>query len=147
MSFASPQFAPVRILVVDDFKDFRDFVSTRLRHRPDLRIIGEAADGLDAVQKATELTPDLILLDIGLPGLDGLEAATRIHAAVPGTKIVFVSMNSNAVVVRAALDGGPRGYVLKADAGRELLTAIDAVLQGRRFVSSGLDGRENSDCG
>ncbi len=141
MSSALSQCLGVRVLVVDDFQPFRESVSEILRERPDLRIIAEASDGIEAVEKATKLTPDLILLDIGLPGLDGLEAAKRIHAAVPGTKILFVSMNSN-VVVRAALDSGSTGYVFKADAGRELLIAIDAILQGRRFISSGISGRQ-----
>lgn len=128
----------VRILVVDDFQPFREFVSAALGEKLEYRIVGEASDGLEAVNKAKGLSPDLVLLDIGLPGIDGLEAAKRIHAAVPGTKILFVSMNSNAVLVRVALSNGAKGYVLKTDAGRELVTAIEAVLQGRRFVSSGV---------
>ncbi len=86
------------------------------------------------------------MLDIGLPGLDGLEAAKRIHEAVPSTKILFVSMNSNAVVVRAAMSNGGSGYVLKTDSASELLTAIDTVLQGKRFVSSGVSSFESTDC-
>jgi DNA-binding NarL/FixJ family response regulator len=140
---SSPQVASV--LIVDDFQPFREAVSEILRQRPQLRIVGEASDGLEAVQKAIELMPDLILLDIGLPGIDGLEASKRIHAVVPGAKIIFVSMNGSAVIMRAALSNGATGYVLKADAGSELLTAIEAAFQGRRFVSSGLAGRIPTD--
>jgi two-component system NarL family response regulator len=145
MDSTSPSL-PARILVVDDAAFVRSAVGSLLQNRAEWQVIGEAPDGLEAVKRATELTPDLMLLDIGLPGLDGLEVAKRVHVAVPGTKILFLSMNSNAVVVRAALSNGANGYVLKIDAGRELVPAIDAVIRGRKFVSSGIAGRENSEC-
>ena len=78
----------VRILVVDDFEPFRHFVCTTLKARPELQVIGEAADGLEAVQKAEELQPDLIFLDIGLPTLNGIEVASRIGRLVPAAKIL-----------------------------------------------------------
>jgi two-component system NarL family response regulator len=130
---------------VDDFQPFRQFVLSTLQERPDWQVICEVADGLEAVQKARELKPDLILLDIGLPHLSGIEAAKQICQVVPGTKILFLSQNNDADVVRAALSNGAQGYVLKADAGKELLPAIEAVLQGERFVSSGLAGRFHAD--
>jgi DNA-binding NarL/FixJ family response regulator len=133
--------APVSILVADDFQPFRQFVFSTLQERPDCQVICEVADGLEAVQKARELKPDLILLDMGLPHLNGIEAAKQICQVVPGTKILFLSQNNDADVVRAALRSGGRGYVLKADAGSELWPAIEAVLQGKQFVSSGLAGR------
>jgi CheY-like chemotaxis protein len=113
-----------------------------LRKLPEPQIICEVADGLEAVQKAEELQPDLILLDIGLPRLNGIEAARRIRELSPASKIVFVSQESSADLVRAALDTGAWGYVVKMDAGSELLTAVNAVLRGEQFVSrrfSGLD--------
>jgi DNA-binding NarL/FixJ family response regulator len=137
----SVQVAPVRILVVDDFAPWRHSVRSILQRHAELQLVGEVADGLEAVQKAEELQPDLILLDIGLPTLDGIEAAKQIRQLVPGTKILFLTLNSDADVVRAALDTGAKGYVLKADAGSELWPAIEAALRSDQFVSSRLAGR------
>jgi DNA-binding NarL/FixJ family response regulator len=95
-------------------------------------------DGLEAVQKAKELRPDLILLDIGLPHLNGFEVSEQIHQALPETVILFVTQNKDAELARAALSDGAKGYVLKADVGKELCRAIEAVLQGKQYVSSGL---------
>ena len=111
-----------------------------LKTRPELQVVGEASDGLEAVQKAEELEPDLILLDIGLPTMNGIEAKNRLCRQVPRTKILFLSQNNDTDVVRAALSGA-RGYVLKVDAGVELLRAINAIVRGERFVSSGIEGR------
>jgi DNA-binding NarL/FixJ family response regulator len=105
---------------------------------PDLQIIGEASEGLEAVQKAEELNPDLILLDIGLPTLNGIEAAHRISRLVPAAKILFVSQENDKDLVAAALSNGAKGYVRKQNANSELLSAVEAVLQGNRFVSEGL---------
>jgi DNA-binding NarL/FixJ family response regulator len=84
----------VRVLVVDDYEPFRRFVCSTLRKRPELQIIGEASDGLEAVHKAEDMQPDLIVLDIGLPTLDGIEAARRIRKLSPQSKILFVSQES-----------------------------------------------------
>jgi DNA-binding NarL/FixJ family response regulator len=102
------------------------------------QLVGEAADGLEAVQKAEELQPDLILLDIGLPTLNGIAAARRIRELSPKSKILFLSQESSVDAVQEALSVGGQGYVVKAHAGSELLPAIEAVLQGRQFVSAGL---------
>jgi DNA-binding NarL/FixJ family response regulator len=128
----------IRVLVVEDFEPFRKFVCSRLRQRPDLQVIGEALDGLEAVQKAQELKPDLILLDVGLPNLDGLKAANRIRKIAPDARIIFLTQNRDKDVVQEALRNGAKGYVLKTDAESELLTAVAAVLGGDVFVSSGI---------
>ena len=128
----------IRVLVVDDYEPFRRFVCATLEARPELQVIGEAADGFQAVQKAEELQPDLILLDIGLPTLNGIEAAHRISRLVPAAKILFVSQENDADVVAAALSNGAKGYLRKQNINSELLSAVEAVLQGDRFVSEGL---------
>ena len=109
-----------RILVVDDYEPFRRFVCAMLEARPELQVVGEAADGFEAVQKAEELHPDLILLDIGMPKLNGIEAAHRISQLVPAVRILFISQDDDADLVAAALSDGAKGYVLKQDAGIDL---------------------------
>jgi CheY-like chemotaxis protein len=116
-----------------------------LQSRPECQVIGEASDGSQAVQKSEELKPDLIVLDVGLPNLSGIEAATQIRQRSPNSEIIFLSQNSDLDVVRAALDTGALGYVCKTDAGRELLPAMDAVLRGKQFVSSGLKDYQFTD--
>jgi DNA-binding NarL/FixJ family response regulator len=125
----------IRILVVDDFEPWRQFVASALQKHSHLRIVFEASDGVQAVQKAEELQPDLILLDIGLPSLNGIEAARRIRRLAPNAKILFLSENNSSDIAEAALSTGAKGYVVKSDAGRELLAAIGAVLEGKQFVS------------
>ena len=126
----------IRVFIVDDFELFRQFVCAELAKRPDLQIVGEASDGLEAVQKAAELKPDLILMDIGLPTLNGLEATRQIRKLVPETKIIFLSQESSPEVMQEALSLGVGDYVVKARAGSELLAAVDAVILGKRFFSS-----------
>lgn len=118
-----------RILVVDDYEPYRRFVFARLNQIQDVLSIDEVANGLEAVQKAEALKPDLILLDIGLPELSGIEAARRIRTLSPMSKIIFLSQESSADVVEAALNTGAQGYVIKDNAGRDLLPIVDAVLR------------------
>jgi DNA-binding NarL/FixJ family response regulator len=132
----------IRILITDDFKDWRRQVHLLLHARPTWQVIAEAADGSEAVQKAEELKPDLILLDIRLPKLNGIQAARQIRQRSPNSKIIFISQNSDLDIVRAAFDTGALGYVRKTDVRRELLPAVDAVLGGKQFVSSSLKGYE-----
>lgn len=103
-----------------------------------MQIIGEASDGLEVVEKARHLRPDLILMDIGLPKLNGLDAATRLLDFNPSEKIVFLTQETDADVVRESFRIGGWGYVTKQQAKTELLPAVTAVLEGKRFVSSGL---------
>ncbi len=135
--------ARVRILVVDDNEPFRQFVASMLRDRENLNVIGEAGDGLEAVQRAEALQPDLIVLDIGLPELNGLEAARQIGNLAPKARIIFLTQESASDVIDEALSLGAWGYVAKVQAGRELLVAMEMVMQGQRFVSSSLNGQKN----
>jgi DNA-binding NarL/FixJ family response regulator len=125
-------------LIVEDSKAFKQFIHATLGKRTDLELVGEASDGLEAVQKAVELKPDLILLDIGLPSLNGIEAARKIRNLVPESRIIFLTQESSADGVQEALSLGAQGYVVKTKARRELLNAVEAVLSGRTFVSSGI---------
>ena len=132
---------PMRVLVVEDFAPFWQFIRATLAERPEVQVIGEVADGLEAVQKAEMLEPDLVLLDIGLPTLNGIEAARQISKLAPKSKIIFVSQESSCEVVQEALKLGAWGYVVKTKAAIDLLAAVDAVFEGKRFVSVGLSNQ------
>src|SRR5580700_5045060 len=120
----------IRVLVVDDYEPFRQFVILTLKQRPVLQIVGQVSDGQEAVQKAEELKPDLILLDIGLPTLNGIDAARQIRKLSPESKIIFLSQESSADVIEAALSLGALAYVVKTRAESDLLAAVDSVLLG-----------------
>ena len=130
--------ASIRVLVVEDQAPYREFVLSVLHSRPEFQIIAQADDGAEAVRIAEELRPDLILLDIGLPGLNGIDAARRILQLCPQSKILFVSQESSHEIVLGALCTGATGYVLKADAGSELMAGINSVLLGKKFMSSSI---------
>jgi DNA-binding NarL/FixJ family response regulator len=128
----------VRILVVDDYEPWRNFISNTLKKEPGLEVVGNVSDGSAAVRQAQQLQPDLILLDIGLPTLNGIEAAVRIRETSPNSKILFVSQNRYVDIAEKVLSTGAAGFVIKSDAASELLPAIQAILQGKQFVSSTL---------
>lgn len=107
---------------------------------PEWHIVCEVSDGLEAVVKAQELKPDIILMDIGLPRLNGIQAARQISKSVSNSKILFLSAFDSPEVVEEALNTGASGYVAKLDAASELVGAVEAILQGKRFVSSRLKG-------
>lgn len=128
----------IRVLVAEDYEPWRRFVLSTLHKFSGLQVVCEVADGLEAVQKATELHPDLILLDIGLPTLSGIEAARQIRERTPSSKIIFLTEDRSPEAAEEALRLGASGYVVKSDAGGELLSALNAVLEGKRFTSSSL---------
>jgi DNA-binding NarL/FixJ family response regulator len=132
--------SPIRVLIVEDFEPWRRFILSELQKQSNLQVVGEVSDGLEAVQLAQELQPDLILLDVGLPTIDGIEAARRIRRVSAASKILFVSETRCPEIAEEALNTGAGGYVVKSDAVTELLAAIKAVLQGKRFVSASLAG-------
>jgi|SRR5215472_9384034 len=125
-----------RILLVDDFRPFRVFVTSLLSGNG--YVLYEASDGVEALAKAQELQPDLILLDIHLPKLNGFEVARRVRELAPSSKIVFFTLEKSAEIVREALSLGACGYVTKMKARADLPAAMTAVPQEKRFVSSGL---------
>lgn len=131
-----------RILPVEDFVPHRLLVASLLQGHAAFRMIGEASDGLAAVERAQELQPDLVLMDIGLPGLNGMEAARRIRALAPGASIVFLTQESSPEVIEEALQLGACGYVLKSQIDTDLLPALNAAVQGKVFIS-GRNGFEH----
>lgn len=126
---------PIRLLVVDDYKPWREWLRSKLGDAESFQIVEEAGDGYDAVAKAPRLNPDLVLLDIGMPGLSGIETAALLRDAVPYVKIIFLSQNDDSDLVGAALHDGARGYVLKTQAETDLLPSIKAVFEGQVFCS------------
>jgi DNA-binding NarL/FixJ family response regulator len=128
-----------RVLVVDDFAGFRDAICSMLSDRPDLLVVAEASDGLEAARKAEELQPDLIVLDLRVPKLNGLEATRRIRTLSPKSKIIIVSLESSAEFVQEALRSGAAGNVIKTEIAVQLLPAIEAVLQGKCWFVEPID--------
>lgn len=126
----------VRVLVVDDYAPWMNFVSVALETAPQFQVVGQAIDGLTALQKVVELNPDLVVLDIGLPDISGIRVAQQIRDMAPNIRILFLSENTAPNIVRAALCTGAQGYVVKSSAARELLPALDALLLDCYFVSA-----------
>ena len=134
MSAGEPERQQVHVLVVDDYAPFRHYVCSMLEQMPQMRLVGEAADGLEAVQKADELQPDLVLMDIGLPSLNGIEAARAIRKHDPQCQIVFLSLESSAEVVQEAFELGALSYIVKQHIGSELASVVEAVVLGRLLM-------------
>ena len=126
----------VKVLVVDDYAPWLHFVSVALALKPEITIVGQAEDGLSAIQKVVELKPDLVVLDIGLPDMSGIQVARRILELAPKVRILFLTENTAPEVVRAALLTGAQGYVVKSSAARELMPALEALLLDCYFVSA-----------
>ena len=125
-----------RILLVDDHEVVRKGVRSIFEMRPDWDICGEAADGREAVEEAKRLKPDLVVMDIGMPGLNGLGATRHILRELPSTQVLILTMHESEQIVWEVLDAGARGFVLKSDAGRELIGAVEALLEHKLSLSS-----------
>jgi DNA-binding NarL/FixJ family response regulator len=125
-----------RILIADDHEVVRRGIRALLASHPGWDVCGEVGDGREAVERARELKPDLVLLDIGMPNLNGIDAARQILANCPTTHILILTMHYSEHVVREVLNVGARGFLLKSDAGRDLVTAVEAVQQQQTFFTS-----------
>ena len=123
------------ILVVDDHPVARKTICALLRAQPDFDVICDATNGTEAVIQAMDLKPDVVVLDIGMPGMNGLDAARLIKKAAPSAEILFLSQHAELETIRQAFRVGGRGYVVKSDAGRELISAVHAVLAKNRYLN------------
>ncbi|HEU5180379.1 MAG TPA: response regulator transcription factor, partial [Candidatus Polarisedimenticolia bacterium] len=117
--------SPLRILIADDHEVVRKGVRAMLEAHPDWQVLGEAIDGREAVEIASQTHPDVVILDIGMPGLNGLDAARQVHKVSPDSRILILTMHESEQIVQAVIDSGAMGYVLKSDAGRDLVAAIE----------------------
>jgi DNA-binding NarL/FixJ family response regulator len=126
----------LRILVADDHEVARKGVRSLLEEHTGWEVCGEAKDGREAVEFATQLKPDILLLDIGMPNLNGLDAARQILAANPDARILILTIHDSEQVVREVLAAGARGFLLKSDAGRDLIAAVEALQNRRTFFTS-----------
>jgi DNA-binding NarL/FixJ family response regulator len=128
----------VRILLVDDHPIVRQGLRTLLEARPGWEVVGEASDGLEALEKVDSLQPDVVVLDVTMPRMNGLEACRMIQQkgkASSSLEVLFVTQHDSPQMMREALDAGARGYVVKSNAARDLLEAVEAVSQHRVFTA------------
>lgn len=125
----------IRILIADDHEIVRRGLRTLLEVEPGCMIVGEASNGAEAVRKAAELKPDVALLDVDMPDLNGIEATRRIRDTVPQTEVLILSVHDSEQMVRQVMACGARGYLVKSDAGSDLLAALEAVAHHKPFVS------------
>jgi len=125
----------LRILIADDHEVVRRGLSALLQAQEGWEVCGEASDGREAVEKAKLLKPDFVILDIGMPNLNGLAATRQLTQHDPNFKIIVLTITDSDHVIREALDAGARGFVLKSDAVRDLVSAIDALQRGQMFFT------------
>ncbi len=125
-----------RILIADDHEVVRQGVRSLLEAHPGWEVIAEASDGRDAVEKVAQLGPDVVILDIGMPNLNGLEATRQILRGHPGARVLILTMHESEQVVREVLEAGARGFILKSDAGRDLVAAVEALQRNKTFFTS-----------
>lgn len=130
--------APYRVMVVDDHALIRQGIRALLTASDQFEIVGEAGNGRDAVQLANQLAPDLLLIDLSMPNMNGTEAIHAINSRNPDIRIIALTVHRTEEYLRAALDAGARGYLLKDDSFNELLTAVQAVIRGDTYLSPGV---------
>jgi DNA-binding NarL/FixJ family response regulator len=125
----------ITVFLADDHAVVRDGLRSLLEAQPDIKVIGDAANGREAVRQVVQLCPDVVVLDIAMPELNGIEAAKQIRETDPSAQIIMLSMYSSAEHVFRALQAGARGYLLKESGGTDVVQAVRAVLAGRRYLS------------
>lgn len=127
--------APFRILLADDHEVVRAGLRALLEEQQGWEVVAEAVDGREAVEKATKLKPDVVVIDIAMPSLNGLEAVRQIVKAVPNCRVLVLTMYDSDPLIQQVLQAGARGYLLKSDAGRDLVSAIDALRRNKTFFT------------
>ncbi len=127
--------APFRILLADDHEVVRAGLRALLEEQSGWEVVAEAVDGRDAVEKASKLKPDAVVIDIAMPSLNGLEAVRQILKAVPNAKVLVLTMYDSDPLIQQVLQAGARGYLLKSDAGRDLVSAIEALRRNKTFFT------------
>jgi DNA-binding NarL/FixJ family response regulator len=125
----------LNILVADDHEIVRQGVRNILQPQSQWTVIAEASNGNEAVEKSTQLKPQIALIDVGMPEMNGLEATRRIREALPQTEVVILSVHESEQTVREAISCGARGYVVKSDAGRDLIAAVESASRHQFFLS------------
>jgi DNA-binding NarL/FixJ family response regulator len=125
----------IAVLIVDDHRVILDGLRLLLEAKGDIKVVGEAVNGRDAVQKAKELNVDIVVMDIAMPLVNGIEATSQIRKASPTTQVIILSMHSTKEYVTRAIKAGARGYLLKESTGMELVQAVRAVMAGQRYLS------------
>jgi DNA-binding NarL/FixJ family response regulator len=126
----------VRLLVADDHAVVRRGILSLLEEQPGWKVVAEASDGREAVEKAKQVKPAVAILDITMPGLNGLEATRQIVESVPRTQVLILTVHDSDVLAQQVLQAGARGYLLKSDVGRDLITAVEALLSNRTDLTS-----------
>jgi two-component system, NarL family, response regulator NreC len=124
----------IRLLIADDHGVLRAGLRVLLNSEPDFEVVGEAADGKDAVEKAEKLQPDVMIMDISMPEMDGLEATRLIQKSCPNIQVLLLTVHEDDRLIRAALKAGAAGYITKRAAEAELVTAVEAVMRGEMYV-------------
>jgi DNA-binding NarL/FixJ family response regulator len=131
----------LRVLLVDDHALFREGLAGIIAHQPDMKIVGEAGDGLEAIVKARELVPDLVLMDIAMPGCDGIEATRQIKEELPGVTVVMLTVRDEEEKLFQAIRSGAQGYLLKDIHSREMLNLLRGAVRGEAAITPLLAGR------
>ena len=126
--------AKIRVFLADDHQLFREGVRSLLSRAPDIEVVGEAGNGLDAVARIQELTPDVVLMDISMPGMNGLDAAAQIRDTVPSAKVIILTVHETDQYVSQMLNVGAAGYIVKSVSSTELIYAVTAVHQGNVYL-------------
>jgi len=128
--------ATLRVLVADDHEVVRKGLRTILEEQPGWEVSGEASDGREAVDKVRALKPDVTVVDVGMPGLNGLEATRQMLKNDPETKVLILTMHESDPLIREVLDAGARGYLLKSDAGKDLVSAVEAIRRNKTYFTA-----------
>jgi len=132
----------IRVLLADDHAVVRDGLKALLQHTAGITVVGEAANGREAVDRAAQLKPDVVVMDLAMPGLNGIEAARQVRERCPATQVVMLSMHSDSEHVYRAFEAGAASFVLKESAGEEVAAAVRAVHAGQRYLSRAITAIE-----